>query len=184
VTPRVGRVLDTKLALRLGTDQHGFRGNITQCHLPIGLPVFIEGLNPRWSAGVWYKGTNTFLQTEWPPGYHQGNPVHRRYVQEHTKRDEIIRVGTFDGGVGYLQLDTEKGNRDVFIGNLVTCNRDDFALTFHRDAKSGQATVEVHNPTAKPARVTVKPGKGFDLYGDFAKRVSVPAGSSVLVDLG
>jgi len=179
--PSVGTVVGTKLALRLRAKGFGFRGTISRCHLPIALPVFIEGLNPRWSAGVWYKGTNTFLQTEWPPGYHQRKPVHRRYVQTRKKTDEIFRIGTFDGGIGYLQLDTETGDRDVFIGNLVTCSRDDFFVVFHRDLKTRKATVEVHNPTDKAAKVTVKPGNGFDLYGDFAKTVDVPLGSSVVI---
>ena len=181
--PRVGAVLSTRLTLRLRAEGHGFRGTIGQCHLPVALPVFIEGLNPRWSAGVWYKGTNTLLQTEWPPGYHQGIPAHRRYVQQHQKADEIIRVGAFDDGVGYLQLDTELGAKDVFIGNLVTCDRADFFLVFHRDLNSGKASVEVHNPTDRAETVTVRPARGFDLLGDFAKSVAVPKGSSVLMDV-
>ena len=183
ITSNVGRVLDTKLALRLKADTFGFRGQIAKCHLPIGLPVLIEGLNPRWSAGVWYKGANTLLQTEWPPGFYWGTRARLHYVTERPKNDEIIRIGTFDDGIGYLQLDMETGDRDIFIGNLVTCSRDDFFLVFHRDLTTGKGTVEVHNPTDKPARVTVKPGKGFDLFGDFSQNVAVPAGSSTMIGI-
>ena len=85
VTPKVGSVLDTKLALRLKADTFGFRGRIAKCHLPIGLPVFVEGLNPRWSAGVWYKGVNTLLQTEYPPGYCLWTKARLHYVPERTE---------------------------------------------------------------------------------------------------
>ncbi|MCC6580675.1 MAG: hypothetical protein IT440_09550 [Phycisphaeraceae bacterium] len=183
VKPVVGSVQSTQLALRLRTERHGFRGTISQTHLPIPLPVFVEGLNPNWSAGIWYKGQQTLLQVEWPSGYFENKPVHRKYVQARQKTDEIIRIGTFDDGVGYLQLDTEVGDKDVFIGNLVTCDHDEFGLTMHRDLKTGKATVELHNPTDTDGQATVIPAPGFDLYGDFRKTVAVPAGSSVMVDL-
>ncbi len=183
VEPSVGAVLDTRLALRLKAEGHGFRARIKRCHLPVPLPVFIEGLHPNWSAGIWYKGRNRLLQTEYPPGAFDKNPVHLQYVQLRAKKDEIIRFGTFDGGTGYLQLDLETSDRDVFIGNLVTCDREDFFLTFHRPYRTGKASVEVHNPTDQAATVRLKPGKGFELLGDFAVDVEVPGGASVMVKL-
>ena len=77
----------------------------------------------------------------------------------------------------------ETGDRDIFIGNLVTCSRDDFFLVFHRNLRTGKGTVEVHNPTDRPTSVTVKPGKGFDLFGDFTQDVAVPAGSSTMIGI-
>ncbi|MDP6361321.1 MAG: hypothetical protein QF473_39785, partial [Planctomycetota bacterium] len=123
------------------------------------------------------------LQTEYPPGAFEKNPVHLQYVQLRAKRDEIIRFGMFDGGTGYLQIDLESGDRDVFIGNLVTCDREDFFLTFHRPYRTGEASVEVHNPTDQTAKVRLKPGRGFDLLGDFAVDVEVTGGASVMVKL-
>jgi len=183
VNPSVGSVLDTRLVLRLQADGCGFRAAIKRCHLPVPLPVFIHGLNPNWSAGVWYKGMNRLLQTEWPPRDLFHEFAHTEFVQVRNKRDEIIRFGIFDGDVGYLQLDLELDDRDLFIGNLVTCDRKDFLLVFHRSNKTRKGSVEVHNPTDREATVTLRPGKGFDLFGDFAKQTTVPAGSSVTVAL-
>ena len=184
VTASVGSVVDTKLALTLESDGNGFRATIKRCHLPVALPVFIRGLNPNWSAGVWYKGRNRLLQTEWPERDPFGDYSHTKFIQVRAKKDEIIRFGIFDGDVGYLQLDLELDDRDVFIGNLVTCERQDIPLVFHRSSRPGAGAVEVHNPTAEPATVTVRPGKGFDLFGAFAERATVPPGSSCLVDVG
>ncbi|MCG2660490.1 MAG: hypothetical protein L6437_09625, partial [Kiritimatiellae bacterium] len=183
VTPSVGAVENTRLVLRLKAEDYGFRGKISQCHLPLPLPVFIAPLNWRWSAGVWYKGKNKLLSVEWPPREEGGRNVHADYVLERERVDEIIRFGIFDTNTGYLQLDLEGGERDVFIGNLVTCDRAEFFLTLHRDLKSGKGSVEVHNPTDKAENVTVKPTKGFDLFGNFTRKIEVPAGTSVLVDI-
>ena len=185
VEPTVGTVEDTRLVLRLAAEGYGFRGKFRGTHLPVPLPVFISGLNPRWSAGVWYKGRNQLLQTEWPPGYHQKAPEHRRYVQLRTKTDEIIRFGFFDNqtGVGYLQLDLEAGDRDIFIGNLITCDRADLFLTFHRDRRTKRASVDVHNPTDAAAKTVLKPAGGFDLLGSFSRTLDVPPGSTVSLAL-
>jgi hypothetical protein len=183
VVPTVGKVIDTHLFLHVQTEECGFRATIGTCHLPVGLPVIVSGVNPRWSAGVWYRGKHTFLQTEWPPGYFKHEPVNRRYVQHLAETDAIYRFGSFDGDQGFLQLQTELDDKDVFIGNLITCDRHDFILVFLRDRKTGKFMAEVHNPTNLAATVTVRPGRGFDLLGNFSRKVELAGGSSVLVGL-
>ena len=211
VTPRVGSVESTRLFLRLKLDQGGFRGTITKADLPLLLPVLVDSLNPNWSAGVWYKGRNTLLTPEWKldpwrleivpePGadqilriaaFHAGGPfgydgpksqsMSARTSSVRGFWEQRRRSSLVSDGVGFLTLDLQEKDRDLFIGNLVTCDNPEIRLTFLRDPK--RAYVVAHNPTTRRVTVTLKPGKGFDLYGNWSKQVVVPAGDSVEVTL-
>ncbi len=194
VTPRVGSVESTRLFLRLKTEEGGFRGVISQADLPLVLPVLVDGLNPNWSAGIWYKGGNTLLMPEW-----KLDPW-RLEIVPRTGQDQILPVAAFQAGgpfgyapdqqapwslvtdgVGFLTVDLQEKDRDVFIGNLVTCDNPELRLILLRNP--GRAYVVVHNPTSRAVTTTVKPGKGFDLYGNWSKRVEVPAGDSIQANL-
>jgi len=80
-------------------------------------------------------------------------------------------------------LDLEAGDRDLFIGNLVTCDRADLFLTFHRDHRTKRASVDVHNPTNAATKTVLKPASGFDLLGDFSRPIDVPPGRTVSLTL-
>ena len=193
VTARVGSVESTRLFLRLRTDQGGFRGTISQADLPLVLPVLVDGLNPNWSAGIWYAGKNILRTPEW-----KLDPWRLEIIPE-PGRDQILRVAAFHSGgqygydpaqpywslvsdgVGFLTVDLQE-KRDIFIGNLVTCDNPEIRLTFLQDA--GRAHVVAHNPGGRDATVTIRPGKGFDLYGNWSKAVTIPAGDSVDVAVG
>jgi hypothetical protein len=194
VTSRVGRVESTRLFLRLKTDQGGWRGTISQADLPLVLPILVDGLNPNWSAGIWYRGKNTLLTPEW-----KLDPWRLEIIPE-PGQDQILRVAAFHSGgqygydatqpawslvsdgVGFLTVDLQEKARDLFLGNLVTCDNPEIRLTFIRDP--GRAYVVAHNPTGRDVTITVRPGKGFDLYGNWSKTVRVEGGSSVEVPVG
>jgi hypothetical protein len=180
--PVVGKVESTQLVLRLAAQDGGWRGVITKAQLPVPLPVCVSGLNPRWSAGVWYKGKNVLLSPEWPPfdEYGFGSWTRNSFVVPRERVDEIQRIGVLDG-VGYLQLDTEAADRDVFIGNLLVCDSPDLWLTLIRDPR--RVYLEAHNPTDAEIRTKVRPAPGFDLFGAFEKGVAVPSGASVAVEI-
>jgi hypothetical protein len=182
VRPVVGKVESTRLVLQLVAQDSGWRGLITKAQLPVPLPVYVSGLNPKWSAGVWYKGRNVLLSPEWPPfdEYGFGCWTRNSFVVPRERTDEIQRFPVVDG-IGYLELDTEDADRDVFIGNLVVCDNPDLWLTFIRDPK--RTYVEVHNPTDATIKATVRAAPGFDLFGPFEEPVQVPAGTSVTVDV-
>jgi len=178
----VGQVESTQLVLRLKASAYGFRGTISQVHLPVPLPVYVAGLCPSWSAGVWYKGRCRLLSPEWPPydEFGWGSWTRHSFVVPRTRVDEIQRIAILDG-VGFLQVDTEDADRDVYIGNLVVCDHTDLSLALFRDPK--RTYVDAHNPTDKPIRTTLRPGPGFDLLGRFEEAVEVAPGTTVTVDI-
>lgn len=182
VRPVVGKVESTRLVLRLAARDGGWRGVITRAQLPVPLPVYVSGLNPKWSAGIWYKGHSTLLSPEWPSFDEYGFACWTRntFVVPRERTDEIQRIPVVEGA-GYLQLDTEDADRDVFIGNFVTCDNPDLRLSFFRDPR--RSHVEVHNPTDATVAARVRPAPGFDLLATFEKPVQVPAGASVTVDV-
>jgi hypothetical protein len=176
--PTHGRILDTKGILRLQAVDGGFAGTIAQAKLPIDLPVFIEGLNPRWPAGILYKGKNTLFTPIW-----RFSPVADRYVERAPTpgENQLIRFG-LDGTTGIVQIDTEIGAKNIYIGNLLVCNNPDVFLGLD-DARPGKAAISANNPTDAPVTVTIRPGPGFDLLGAFSKTVTIPAGGLVKLAL-
>ena len=170
VAPSVGSVESTRLYLTLKAEDYGFRGTISRADLPVMLTVFVRGLNPKWSAGLWYKGKNKLAVVEWP----------HKVVARDTE-DEIYRMGVMEDGGGYAQIDVEEKDRDVFLGNFYTSDNPDLWLTFVQDPE--RVYVVAHNPTDKDIKAKIQSGPGFDLYGNFKKKVMVPAGSSIEVDI-
>ncbi len=176
-TPQRGEILGTRYVLRLRAEGYGVAGKITQVKLPLQLPVFVEGLQPNWDAAVWYQGENTLDVPEW-----QVDEVGQRYVERKLRpgRDQLLRFPVMADGTGMLQLDTEVGAKQLFIGNLLVSDNTRVRLTLV-DTRPGQAAFVVHNPTDGEIRCRVRPGPGFSLLGEFEKAVTVPAGSSVEV---
>jgi hypothetical protein len=174
VTPRRGKILDTTFVLRLQAEGGGFAGRISEARLPLLLPVFVEGLNDRWPCGIWYQGSCTLQQPVWTM-----DRVHNRFARRESRQatDEVIRFGSTDG-VGMLQVDTETGDRELFIGNLLVCDQPEVALELD-DLRPGRTRVTANNPTDRELAVTIRPGPGFTLLGDFARTVSLPAGGMV-----
>jgi hypothetical protein len=141
----VGEVVDTRLVLHLRARDHGWRGQVCRAVLPIALPVMIDGLNERWSSGVWYPGRNTHLIPEWKAPCYTGAWYPEVEQRRRTRTDDIQGFGVPEGR-GYLQLDTEGGDWDVFVGNLAVCDDAELHLTLIVEDRS--ARIMVHNPTA------------------------------------
>ncbi|PJB70402.1 MAG: hypothetical protein CO095_08970 [Armatimonadetes bacterium CG_4_9_14_3_um_filter_58_7] len=179
VTPAVGSVEDTCFTLTVQAKDHGFAGRITEARLPIQLPTRVQGLNPRWDAGIWYKGKVTRLISEWLV-----NEVGERYVERRQRQeaDPLLHIPVLADGTGILQIDTDFGDKDIFVGNLLVCDNAELCLTL-TDTRPGKAAFVAHNPTDELIACTVKPAPGFTHVGSFAKAVEVPAGSSVEVSI-
>jgi|GEM_PF-3381500 hypothetical protein len=155
------------------------------------VPVMMSGLNPNWSAGVWYVGTGVHLRNKEPI-------AGKDYVVAEAKTDKMIYIGSFtqehemwtmgaERGTGFLQLDLTMGAREVFIGNFVTCSREDFRVTFHKEcpttiapgATGATRCVEVHNPTHQDDVVDIAAHPYFTYFGPLeAKKLTVKAGQS------
>jgi len=177
--PEIGEIVSTHFVLVLEARDHAFAGRITEAKLPLHLPTRIEGLNPRWHAGIWYQGRNTFTRAEWIV-----NEMNQRYTVRRRRavRDEIHHFPVMEDGTGFLQIDTSVGDRNVFIGNLLVSSNPNVCLTL-TDRRPGKAAFVVHNPTDEDVTCEVWPAAGFTLLGDFEKTVEVAAGSSVEVSL-
>ncbi len=195
VKPRVGSVVSTRLFLRLKLEEGGFRGTISRADLPLPLPVLVEGLNPNWTATIWYKGANTLLIPEW-----RLDPW-RLEITPRAGQDQMQPVAAFQAGgpfgyapetqpsrswvsdgVGFLTVDLQEKDRDVFIGHQVVCDQPELRLTYLRDGS--RARVVVHNPTSRLVSTTLRPGKGYDRDGAWTRTMRVPAGSTVEVEVG
>ncbi len=166
-----GAVADTRFTLRLKADGYGFAGTVSEARLPFHLPVLIEGLNERWPAGILYRGKHRLVIPVW-----RTSPVGDRYADRQTVAGEnqLLRFGVEDG-TGLAQIDTDQGEKRVYLGNLLVCERPEVFLELD-DARPGKAVISVNNPLDEAVTITVRPGPGFDLLGDFAKTVTVPAG--------
>ena len=174
VTPAVGKVTDTRLFLSLQAENGGFRGVITRADLPLPLAVQISGLNPNWSAGIWYRGENVLGTLEWRDHLQRVVSMPRRYT------DKIFRIPV-DQGEGFCTVDLDEKNRDVYIGSLFVADNPALGLTLVQDPDGDY--VEVHNPTDKPITANVRPGPGFDLYEGSGQRLTVAAGTSVRMEV-
>ena len=178
VEPMVGSIISSLYTLRLKPENGGFLGHFKQARLPVAIPVMVEGLNERWQAGVWYKGTNEMWQAAWDK-----DEYGRLFAAMKARKvTDDFQPGPVEEGIGYFQIDVERSDRDVFAGNfLISDNKDVFLQVLERQPE--RKMIEVHNPTDKPIDCTVRPAKGFDLLGSFAKKVSVPPGQSIAVDV-
>ncbi len=178
VTPTHGQVLDTRFILRLQADGYGFLGTITRADLPVNLPVYIDGLNERWPAGILYKGKNKLTVATW-----RSDAVGNRYTEYVPVEGEnqLLRFGFIDR-IGMLQVDTALGDRDVYIGNLLICDNPDVFLELD-DARPGKQVISANNPTDAEVTITIRPGPGFDMLGEYEKTVTIPAGTAVRISL-
>ncbi|MBQ6474321.1 MAG: hypothetical protein IJJ33_20235, partial [Victivallales bacterium] len=162
------------------TPQEGaFCGHFSQADLPFDLPVKIVGLNPNWDAGLLYKGKNTLCI----PVYQENEYLQRSVVfHDWTYEDKLYHLPFGLDGTACCQLDLRRGEREVFIGNLFRCDHPELHLTCV-DTRPGKRRFEAHNPTDATITATVRNADGFPLLGEFSQKITVPAGSSVLVDL-
>ena len=179
VRPKIGKVVDRKLLLTLDTSDHGFSGKIVKTSgrlLPIHLPVMVRGLNPRWSAVLWYRG-RTHLHTVDRYQDRWGLKTWRWNIATYEPRvDEVRHIPILEDGLGYCQLETDKQDPDVFIGNPLVCDQAQTFLTL-TTAGRGKCTFEINNPTDRILTCTVRPAKGFDLTGKWTRKLTLPAGA-------
>lgn len=178
IKPMIGEIVDTQYILKLRAKGGGFRGRISETHLPVDLPVMIEGLNERWDAAIWYNGKNSLYSPEYEWDDWGINGVDRKIRVEN---DQIFRFPIRDG-VGYVQIDTEIGDKDIFMGNLLVSDQPEVNLSVI-DIKRGTCRFIVHNPTDKDIVCKVMPAKGFDLIPEFVKELRVPAGKDIEVNI-
>jgi hypothetical protein len=145
---------DYVLALDASKD-HCFRGKLTGLgNLSGNLGAQIVGLTDTWSA---------ILQ-----------------VQDGSGKTRIIPV---ERDTGYAVLRAEDEGQRLFIGHPLICDSPQVVISLARSKDWKTWEVEIHNPTAKPLQVTVRPNpnvEGFKL----SETIQLPPGSSVLRTAG
>ena len=183
VVPRVGKVAEQKLSLVLQPEDHGFSGRIvktTSKLLPLHLPVFIEGLNPRWDACLWYRGkTHLEVIRNYRDPWGVTSP-YRMAAYYEPREDEIQYIPVVKDDRGYCQVDTDKQDADIFIGHPLVCDVPEVFLTMVK-AERGKCTFEVNNPTDKELVFTVRPAKGFEYTGQWTRKLTLPAGGDLVI---
>ena len=175
VKARRGKVLGRRFMLRLRAQRGAFSGTISRASLPLDLPVRLTGLNRRWDALLWYRGKGSFLVPRWKTDVR----AHAAVRQRRTLRDELRRFPV-TGGAGMVQIDTELGDRDVFLGHPVQASDRRLHILL-ADTRPGRERVWLHNSERAPITATVWRDPDFSLIPAFRKKVTVPAGGSVCV---
>jgi len=181
--------------LSLGQSGAPYGGSFTFDKAAWPVPVLCDGVNPNWSAGVWYPGKGIHLESRVPP--QQGGD----FVVPEERTNCIVYFGAYTGdrkpwrqgldtGTGFLQVDVAAGQRQVFIGNFITCSRKDFRVTFHHECPAtidpggngANQCAEVHNPTDHAAVVSLAAHPAFTHYKiQPTTGLKVPAGSTEVV---
>ena len=177
VIPETGKVVKAQQVLELAAENYTFNGKSIKSELPCNLPVAISGLNPNWEAGILYKGQSRLLI----PVYHS-NEYGQRFIKQTPREytDELYFFHVLKDGTGICQIDTQLGDHDLFIGNLLVCDVPELMLTV-TEFRNNAAEFDAHNPTDRPITATVRPGKGFELMGSFARTITVPPGTTLRV---
>lgn len=112
-----GEALDRRYLLRVAAEEGGARLRLPAADLQQRLPIRVEGLADNTTAGVIDFGRN-----EWKP------------------------LDVIDGAL-YTTLDTQRGDHDLYIGNLLACDHPDLRLTLLPANADGRTVIKVHNPT-------------------------------------
>ncbi|HEY3417312.1 MAG TPA: hypothetical protein VGM23_10560, partial [Armatimonadota bacterium] len=121
-------------------------------------PLIIAGVNPNWTTGNFEKPTGLFRP-----------------------------IGVFDGKA-YCQLPGTKANVTVVIGNIVRADKPEIRIeAFQETNESGKPTgkfiVDANNPTTTDLTVTFTVPKAFDLVKTHQAVKTIPAGTSVRVEM-
>lgn len=147
-----GTLVATCYTASVRAADHGAAGEIRGTPLPCRLPLAIEGLNPRWTAGVW---------------------------RSDRPADFADQFG-FVEGVGMASLDADHDAR-FFAGNLVQANDDRVFLNIEQWTQES-IVVEANNPTDAALTVTLRTPTEIAGLKPLQKTITIPAGTSVRVE--
>ncbi|MHB9022732.1 MAG: hypothetical protein ACYC7E_00945 [Armatimonadota bacterium] len=126
IKPTQGQVISSRYLLTLQAKDSGFHGTIPQTDLAQRLPIMVNGVNEKWTAGK-----VDAARKEWYP------------------------LGVWEGAT-YTTVDTREGAHTLYIGNVVIADHPDVWVTLLSANTDGKTLVDVHNPTDRPLTVTVR----------------------------
>ena len=179
VKPELGKIVDQKFFLTVQANDGGFSGQISKAlghELPIHLPVLINGLNPRWDAGLWYRGkTQLHTVRRYADQWGARNFLVASPATYESRTDEIRSLPIFESGTGYCQIETEQQDAGVFLGNFLVCDQSEAFITLVKSERN-QCVFEINNPTERTLVANVRPSKGFEYTGNWNRKVTLNPG--------
>ncbi len=148
-----GRITGTAYVLDGETVDYGFACTLEKVTLPVRLPICVSPVNPKWTAVIADVADGSFL----PIGVIE------------TERK------------AYATWDIAAKKSEVFVGNIVRCGHPDLILT--ATSAGANWAVEVHNPTDREITDTIRGAAKFSPLAALHQRVTVPAGTSVVLQI-
>ncbi|MEI8194895.1 MAG: hypothetical protein WCI73_03185 [Phycisphaerae bacterium] len=145
-----GTLQQFKYWLKLAADNGAVRLHIAKtANLPMDIPVSVSGLNANCPAGVYDTQILGFRH-----------------------------IAVDAAGIGYLQLNPNEGTKDLFLGNLITCDQKAAKVSVVSSGQ-GAADIVVHNPTDTDLKCVLTGQKHFPPLAAFQQEVVVKAGSDM-----
>ena len=143
-----GKLQQFKYWLKLVADDGAARLNVAKTeNLPLDIPVVVQNLNGNCPAGVYDNSTLAFRHIAVDPA-----------------------------GNGYLEINPNEGAKDLFIGNLVTCDQKEVRVNVV-SGRTGAAEIIVQNPTDTDLTCVLTGQKNFPPLAAFQRDIVVKAGS-------
>ncbi len=161
--PRQGKILSTAYLLDIEGDKGGFAGTLAKAPLRHRLPVRVHGVNPNWTCGIVDKTEKWWLPTGVMPDLPELAPS----------------PAAGEGYATYAALDLAK-DRDIYLGNVVVCDKPELTLTLLPDGEGG-FMIEAHNPTDKEITAEVSTVPEFTLCPPIKGAATVPPGASAII---
>jgi len=141
-----GSLLATGYPLRLTAGEGAVEVRLSQAALPCRLPIEVSGLNPNMPAAIYEKS-----------------------------RDQMRMLPVFEGAT-YVTVDLRESPADLFIGNLVTCDRPEVSASLVPTQRGYH--LEVHNPTEHTVTSNIRGAAGFAPLAGWKALVTLKPGTS------
>ncbi len=154
----VGQLLNPEVITTGRANNHEFMAKFQPASLMIDRPLRIEGIEDNGCAAVYVLN---------------GNPWEKRFRF----------VGVIDNAA-LFQQNTDQGST-LWVGNPFYAEHPKLRLTLVAEGlRAGERPfLEVHNPTDSAVTTIVRSPQHTPHYGRFSKRVTVPAGDSIILRL-
>lgn len=150
----VGSLKDSTFFLRVQAAEGEAKFQAGPQKLTIDLPIVVEGLEDNGA------------------------------VAAHSSEHPWFRFVPVVDGAAWLQESIDK-ETDFWVGNIFRADNKDIRLTVVVDGQNKGRTpfIEVHNPTEKPIKTTIRSPKHTPQFGGLTREVTVPAGSSIRLNV-
>jgi hypothetical protein len=92
------------------------------------------------------------------------------------KTREFRRIPVDSAGTGYLEINPNEGAKDLFLGDLVTCDQPGVKIEVVSSGQ-GEAEIVVHNPTDTDLKCVVTGNPDFPPLAGLRQEIVAKAGA-------